>query len=368
MVRFSSLQILSSWFSGFGACLFSFFFRTLRFFFLFQRGKERKRAVLNSRLPECTKFFFLHHPKGLVTQKPCLSLGRYPPKYKYKPPASSKYSMDFKLKDLPSNEDTKFSLIRVKLRRIVREDLDYEKINLSGFSEATINDWLKQRYAVPIQFLKNDPTLLNVRYLCIRSGKNRTKFPKFDERVAYLAGVIFGDGHIKNHIRKKGYRCYRILIDKKKTTYSEKYLPRLFKSVFGVSPRLSFKKRKSDIVRIAINSKIISRIFTNLLGFSYGKKKPSMLKYVYLWSKPLQKHFIAGLFDTDGGKSWNSYMFGNTSRPMILFVKKFLENNHIRTKLYRQVYPTSIYYHVFILPKYKNRFLGLIPLQNTSKF
>lgn len=265
-------------------------------------------------------------------------------------------------------EDSRFSLIRADIKGLVPGDLDFLEISKYNFSKNTINDWLSGRYPIPICFINDKLSPRRIRYLCLRAGKNKIKFPKFDNDFFYFVGVIFGDGCVRDSMRKKGYRYYLIVLDNEINFYSKIYLPNLIDKIFGIRPNIRFFKRKKKLIHLEICSKVIVRIFTNFLKFAYGKKKDDVIEYIVTLPDDLQKSFIAGLFDTDGGRSWNSYSLGNNSLKMINFVRGFLESHNISTKLYKQIYTTSIYYHLRIDPRDKNRFFALIPVKNKSKF
>ena len=265
-------------------------------------------------------------------------------------------------------EDGKFSLIRAEINGLTSEDLNHQEISKYNPSKITLRDWLSRRYPIPICFINDNVSPSRIQYLCLRGGKHKIKFPKFNEDFFYFAGVIFGDGCVRDSMRKKGYRSYRIVLDNEINDYSNVFLPNLTCKIFGIKPKITFMTRKSKLIRLDICSKIITRIFTNILRFSYGKKKDDVIDYVETMPITLQKSFIAGLFDTDGGKSWNSYSLGNTSFKAINFVRRFLESHKISTKTYKQIYTTSTYYHLRIHPKDKEEFFSIVPVKNKSKF
>ena len=268
---------------------------------------------------------------------------------------------------LHSPTDSKSALIRARVSDIKAEDICYEAFAKYNFSEDSRSGWLKGRYPTPLVVLRPSANA-RIQSLCIRGAASEITPPLIGPKLAYLTGVVLGDGHVKNYLRTSGYPHYAIIIEKRKTEYSAKFLPALISSIFGPAPKIYFHRRKSDLVRISIASKIIHRIFTNLLGFSAGKKSGEPVKHAKLWPDELKREFIAGLFDTDGGRSGNSYSLGSTSKQIIDFARDFLHGHGVRTKTYTQHFPTSDYWHLYVLQKDKMKFLDVIPVKNSSKF
>jgi len=89
--------------------------------------------------------------------------------------------------------------------------------------------------------------------------------------LVYLIGVIMGDGTIVSPVRRKrgGYR-WRISI-----TGEHKPLG-VFKNIvaglFGYEPKVHKDLRKENTYSLVINSKVIYRYFTRVLGLKIGAK------------------------------------------------------------------------------------------------
>ncbi len=270
---------------------------------------------------------------------------------------------------LNDSSDSKFGFIRAKIPTISEEDIDLAKVNKLGFSKDSFSDWLALRYPVPLRVLKTPNALGNrIKCLCIRASNSKISVPKFDKDLVYFLGVMFGDGHVVGSIRKKGYRRFALVIQKKRTIYSEFVIPSIIEKIFGVKPKTSFWKRKSELITIKISSKIVSRFFTNNFDFSYGKKSDEVIDFVKKIPKELHLYFVAGLFDTDGGVSGNSFAFCNSSKKTALFVKEFLEKQKIKTRFYPQKKGPFRWYLVFIPASDKFKFLKAMPLKNESKY
>lgn len=260
--------------------------------------------------------------------------------------------------------DSKFTFIHAKVKCLSLLDINLKKAKIFGYSDDSIQGWLKAKYPVPLILLKNPSAMAyRIDYLCMRASNSKVMVPKLDSKLAYFLGVVFGDGHIAGFIRKKGYRQFRIVIQKKRTNFSEFILPPLIETLFGVKPKLFFWKRKSELITISINSKVVSRLFTNLFRFSYGKKSDKTIDFIQGLPVELQRHFVAGLFDTDGGRSAGSFSFCNSSKKTALFVKSFLEKQKIKTRFYSQAKGACKWYQVRVPKIDKIKFLGVLPLK-----
>jgi len=254
--------------------------------------------------------------------------------------------------------DSRFTFIHAKMRRISKRDLNLAKVAFYGFSKDSLNDWLALRYPIPLIVLKNPNSLANrIDCLCIRASNSKVSIPRFDKDLAYFLGVMFGDGHIVGSFRNQGYRRFALVIQKKRTNYSEFVIPSIIEKIFGVKPKLFFWERKSKLITIKVSSKIVSRFFTNLFNFSYGKKSDQVIDFIKKLPKNLHLYFVAGLFDTDGGVSGNSFAFCNSSKKTALFVQAFLEKQKIKTRFYSQRKGSFKWYQVRIPKVDKLKFL-----------
>ncbi|MBI2530405.1 MAG: LAGLIDADG family homing endonuclease [Candidatus Diapherotrites archaeon] len=277
------------------------------------------------------------------------------------------YLIDLNLLD--DKTDTKSTSLHAKIDNLGFTDIDSAKVNMHNYSADSVSGWLKGEYPIPIRVLRSPNSMKNrIEYLCCKASLHKVKLPKLDYNLSYFLGVIFGDGHVRNHFRKKGYRYFEIAIQKKRTQYSEFILPMLIESIFGIRPRKHIRKNDKNIITLSINSKIISRLLTNIFSFSYGKKSAKTIDIIKELPRSLQLGFVAGLFDTDGGVCWNSYSFCNSSKKAVLFVRDILSKEGILTKLYPQKNGKFKWYQVYIIKKDKEKFLKLLSLKNKSKY
>ncbi len=270
---------------------------------------------------------------------------------------------------LDDKSDTKSTFLHAKIDNLSLADIDSTKADLYNYSADSASGWLKGRHTVPIRILRNPNSMKDkIKYLCFRASLHKVKLPKLDYKLSYFLGVIFGDGHVRNSFRKRGYRYFEIAIQKKRTHYSEVILPMLIESIFGIRPRKHIRKNDKNIITLSINSKIVSRLLTNIFSFSYGKKTAKTIDIIKKLPRDLQLGFVAGLFDTDGGVCWNSYSFCNSSKKTVLFVRDILSKENILTKLYPQKKGKFRWYQVYIIKRDKEKFLKLLSLKNKSKY
>ena len=109
--------------------------------------------------------------------------------------------------------------------------------------------------------------------------------------LAYLIGVIAGDGHIT----KKGYQI-AIAFGKNEPEYIET-VRRLIRKELGKKPLTAELERGFAVF---IQSKIIHTFFVKVLGMNTGKRTDSSVPDAIWMDDDLMRCFIAGFFDTDG--------------------------------------------------------------------
>jgi len=134
---------------------------------------------------------------------------------------------------------------------------------------------------------------------------------KVNRKVAYLTGVIMGNGNIS--VVKRKVSKYPVLILRLYNA-SKDYLNFLnegFYEVFGIKGKL-FKKKDKNCYVLTFNQKWITLYFLKIIGLSSGKKTNLRIPRP-LRNKVLFKHFLAGLFDTDGylSETFGIMMYGS---------------------------------------------------------
>ena len=118
--------------------------------------------------------------------------------------------------------------------------------------------------------------------------------------LAYLCGILVGDGSIYNRENKNEYviKCVGNPLDEKELYYQ--VIGPKFKKIFGFMPRIGYYDSRTTF-GFTIYSKTLFLYLTNVIGLLHGKKDerlriPEIIKY----NKKLLVPFIRGLFDTDG--------------------------------------------------------------------
>ncbi len=131
----------------------------------------------------------------------------------------------------------------------------------------------------------------------IYTKKTRVKIPEISEKVAYLAGVITGDGHLTRSKRKTaGYHYVVGIVGRRK--FTEQLCP-LIKEIFHYTPGFYKDKRKKDCYYVNIYPVAIFYFFIEL-GFRAGKKRNLRVPSLIAEDASLFKHYMFGLIDTDG--------------------------------------------------------------------
>lgn len=146
----------------------------------------------------------------------------------------------------------------------------------------------------------------NSFYFGCTNGK-QIKLPKhMDYKLAYLLGVIMGDGHLanpdKSYDKKTTYNSEIRITDGHKETFIE--LSKIFENLFDYKPKIysELSKVKRRFYRFVIKSKPMHRFLMEICGIPTGKKFdnvdiPGMIMNSSL---DIQKRFITGFFDADG--------------------------------------------------------------------
>ena len=131
----------------------------------------------------------------------------------------------------------------------------------------------------------------------MKRSKYIINLPRINQDIAYLSGVINGDGNIYLCRRKKiKYPRTKIKIFNNSKKYLNK-INELFNKNFNLKGKITKKKDKNCYI-LTINNKIIWLYFVNFIGLPLNKIKLKVPK-IFLKRK-LFKYYLAGLFDTDG--------------------------------------------------------------------
>ncbi|MDD5133055.1 MAG: LAGLIDADG family homing endonuclease [Candidatus Nanoarchaeia archaeon] len=171
----------------------------------------------------------------------------------------------------------------------------------------------------------------------VKRSNHKIKLPKeVNKDVAYLFGVIMGDGRLEKSIRKVSkYPRTKLYI----YNDSKQYLIRLneyLKKEFNVPTRI-YKKNYNNCYVLEINNKFVWLYFSKYLNIENKKLNLQIPKEVQ--NRELFKHFLAGLFDTDGYFSKvYGIMLNGSNYTFLLEINKLCEK----------------YYKIKMLGPYKN--------------
>lgn len=194
-----------------------------------------------------------------------------------------------------------------------------------------------------------------------------------NEKTAYLAGVIAGDGHISNAKKSKKDNSldYRISIE----VCEEGFLDTIYKMVTSIIETKSIiKKRcikgKQDLFSFQFRNKDFHYFLSVDLGIPKGVKSHCVrIPKKIVESVDLHKYFLAGLFDTDGGRRGRGIGFTSASKDLIDNTSALLETiriKHSKEKWLNKKYKKE-YFGIRIPKKEIDKFLKEVPLQNKRK-
>jgi len=196
---------------------------------------------------------------------------------------------------------------------------------------------------------------------------------QLNEKTAYLAGVIIGDGYISGSFKTKNGRSYRISIDLIDFEFIST-IAALIKQVVKTTAKireLKIRDRCQATWSFAVSNKSLWYFFTETLKVPFGAKSRlvNIPEKIRNSAEPIKRQFLAGLFDTDGGL--RSECIGLTSASPVmceqvafLFRELGFECNVsswvIKNYNWR-------YYGLRLRRRDIDRFLKEIPLRNEGK-
>ena len=195
-----------------------------------------------------------------------------------------------------------------------------------------------------------------------------------NEQTAYLAGVIVGDGHISRATKSKQDKSpdYKITIEVVDSDFLS-VVASLIKEV--INTKSVVKKTKPRIGKqqgyyFQFRNKSFYHFLTHDLSIPAGKKCFSVEIPTKILSSPeLQRHFLAGLFDTDGGIRGKTIGFTSASKKLISDTSKILSDLNIlhHTESWKNKRYNTDYYGIRIKAKDNDKFLNGLPLRNNEK-
>ena len=213
---------------------------------------------------------------------------------------------------------------------------------------------------------------------------NFAKITEFslDADLAYLTGVIIGDGNISNYHRTLPPTDEidpRIFIETGDRTFLNEKVKPIIEKIHSrrkckIFERKARKETRNSTWVISFRSKYFHRFLTEELGLPKGKKAEavSISKIIdkTKGSTELRKQLIAGIFDTDGGLRGQSIGQCTASKKLRDDLVELLKEQGIHARAYewtnkkynKKYYEWKIKKHATI-----KEFLDKIPLRNTNR-
>lgn len=153
--------------------------------------------------------------------------------------------------------------------------------------------------------------------------KRGIKIPnKITQDVAYLCGVLAGDGHIsKEDVKSIKYRVICGGNPKDEKEFYDIMIKNLLNKLFNID----VKPHNScdGTYRVMFESKAIVAFLTKIIGLPRGKKYDSLkIPNLFLENKNLLLCFVRGLFDTDFGFCLSKRYQSKPYYPQICFDSK----------------------------------------------
>jgi len=130
---------------------------------------------------------------------------------------------------------------------------------------------------------------------------NEVRIPeKIDQEVAYLCGMICGDGHLCIRPKKHEYSVYITGNLENEREFYEDILRPMFIKLFGIEPKVKISKRDNS-VNLIIYSKSIVNFFSEKCGIPLGKKEHLVRIPDFFRGTNLSRNFLQGFADADLG-------------------------------------------------------------------
>jgi intein/homing endonuclease len=198
---------------------------------------------------------------------------------------------------------------------------------------------------------------------------------ELDCDMTYLIGVILGDGYISNSSKSKKDKSkdYRISIDLSDKKYLSSEIFPIFRKLTNTKsvPKERNQKNRKSRLYLMIRHKELYFFLTKNMGLPSGKKsgRIKVPEKIINLDLELKRHFIAGVFDTDGGFRGGSLGLSTKSQifrdDLILLLKELgfsCSEDMWLNKKYNQNY-----FGFRILKRDIVKFLKKIPLRNHEK-
>lgn len=215
------------------------------------------------------------------------------------------------------------------------------KMELGGKTKH-IYGYMSGNYGVPLWYLKKtlhvweratgksseqffDRLLELVQEFGLRRIRTIIKLPRFmSPDLAYLAGVIMGDGYVIANGNMVG-------IVNGDEEYLRNSVAPLFRKLFNFEVCIRRDPRKNHTYFLEAHSRVIVSFLISVFGFKRGKKVPIIPSIFKNYPRNILMEFIAGFFDTDGAVSIKArtIKFTQKSKEILEQIKEELANVHV---------------------------------------
>lgn len=199
---------------------------------------------------------------------------------------------------------------------------------------------------------------------------------QLNEKTAYLAGVIIGDGYIDGGFKggkTPNSKSYRVSIDLTDFEFMS-FVVSIIKEIVPTSAKIRTIKarlRGKPIWSFSVSNKSLWYFLTRTLGVPAGKKSRvvTVPEPILTGSNSIRKAVLAGIFDTDGGLKGNSIGITTASKMMCDQLTLLFSDLGFQCRVSSWVIKNYNwrYYALSLYRRDIDRFLKEIPLQNKGK-
>lgn len=184
----------------------------------------------------------------------------------------------------------------------------------------------------------------------IHTRRSKIIIPELNLDIAYLIGVIVGDGAMVETKRKRGGNHYVLSIFSNSRKYLED-LNKLFIKYFGYSGHF-YKDKRHSVYTLLIQAAPIFFYFVNL-NLPIGKSEEEFIPESIKDNSSFCKEYIAGLCDTDGHiNSPKRIHLKQKSKKLLCEIADFLNREKVKCS-YPKVNYTNGKPYYYILMDYK---------------
>lgn len=151
---------------------------------------------------------------------------------------------------------------------------------------------------------------------------NHITIPKLSEELAYLCGVIAGDGCISIRESRHDYAINCAGNAKDEREFYDTILKPLIRNVFGLEVVMRLHS-KGVCYGFTISSKALAGYLVEVIGMPVGKKYANLrIPLLFKNNSSLCTAYVRGLFDTDGCVSFKKRNANEGYYPVISFSSK----------------------------------------------